>query len=246
MIRGTKDDMVVKPEPPGARVSTTLETPESLRARRKDSAAEPVYYGCSATPCAIEMPRKADFLLTIEKPGFEPVTIAVEGKLGKRGLTANVAQGTSALVIAGLTGAWAANFSLLGSASAGAGAGAGAAAATAGVLLVPLGVDAATGSMLNHNPNPIELVLPPVGTDHTPDPYAAVLRAKLAKAQAYKTFRRCEKQNLSTRRTRCAALAQANLAAKTTFEDAKATYEAEMEQAAQSLKAAQNEAAEGR
>lgn len=246
MIRGTKDDMIVKTDPEGARVTTTLETPKSKRARRKDDSAEREFYGCDATPCAIDMPRKADFLLTIEKDGYEPVTIAVEGKLGKRGLTANIAQGAGALTFAGLTGAWVANFSLLGSASAGAGAGAGAAAATAGVLLVPLGVDAATGSMLNHNPNPIELVLPPVGTGHTPDPYAAVLGARLAKADAYKTLRRCEKQNIQTRKIRCGSVAQTYLDAKAALKEAEVRYEQQLEAAEKAFKTAQKDAAERR
>lgn len=120
------------------------------------------------------------------------MTVAVEGKLGKRGLNANLAQGAAALTAAGLTGAFAASFTLTGAGTAaGAGAGAAAGAATAGILFIPLGIDAATGSMLNHNPNPITIKLPPKGTVFEPDPNVAILTAKLRKREARLIRRKC-------------------------------------------------------
>lgn len=178
-FRGTSDEMVVNTDPEGAKVTTSLETPKSKRARRKNADLEPVYYGCDATPCEFKMPRRAMFLMTIEKDGFEPVTIGVEGKFGKKSMAINMGGGaaTAAFMGAGAAATVSGLSSLGGAATAGGGAAAG--AATAGLFMVPVGIDLMTGAMLNHNPNPVSIVLPPQGTVFVPDPNAAIIADKL-------------------------------------------------------------------
>jgi hypothetical protein len=59
ITRGTNDTWVVETTPPGAEVSTSNG------------------YQCASTPCAIKMPRRSEFVATIEKDGYETVTVNV-------------------------------------------------------------------------------------------------------------------------------------------------------------------------
>ena len=183
VFRGTNDEIEVTTEPPGAMVSTTLETPKSERDRRWGRAAAPVYAGCASTPCSFKAPRRSRFLLKIEKEGFEPVEIGVTGKLGKAALTANLAAtaGASAASSAALSGLVSGVTAGL---ATGAGAGAAVGATTAGVGVAFIGVDAATGAYLSLNPNPIHIVLPPEGTRFDPHPEALIIREELEKNNA--------------------------------------------------------------
>jgi len=51
--KGTSDFFRIDSVPQGAIATTTIETDESVKARRKNPQLEPEYIGCSPTPCAI-------------------------------------------------------------------------------------------------------------------------------------------------------------------------------------------------
>jgi hypothetical protein len=192
-IRGTSDEMAVTTEPPGAVVTTSLELPKSKRARRKNPDLAPEYYGCPETPCEFSMPRRAMFIMTFEKEGYEPVSIGVEGTFGKRALAANLGGGaaTAAVMGAGAAATVSGLSSIGGAAGAG---GAAAGVATAGIFLVPVGVDLMTGSMLNHNPNPVTIVLPPKGTVFEPDPNLQRISEEIEKRDQQRARRLAKKK----------------------------------------------------
>ncbi len=77
VTRGTKETFRVVSEPPGADVKfSTGET-------------------CS-TPCAVKLKRKAQFVVTVAKPGFAPVDVPVRGRVkggGVAGAAGNVLVG---------------------------------------------------------------------------------------------------------------------------------------------------------
>ncbi|WP_233245748.1 PEGA domain-containing protein [Marinicauda salina] len=53
-------------------------------------------YSCRSTPCAIKMPRRSEFVATIEKPGFETVEVNVTHQVsgaGGAGMAGNVLVG---------------------------------------------------------------------------------------------------------------------------------------------------------
>jgi hypothetical protein len=78
VVRGTTEDVAVQTEPPGAEARTSNG------------------FGCPATPCAINVPRKDPFILSITKIGYHPeqvtVNTAVQGG-GTAGLVGNVVAG---------------------------------------------------------------------------------------------------------------------------------------------------------
>jgi hypothetical protein len=78
ITRGTEDTWVVETTPPGATVSTSNG------------------YHCDSTPCAIKMPRRSEFVATIEKDGYETVTVNVTHQIsgaGGAGMAGNVLVG---------------------------------------------------------------------------------------------------------------------------------------------------------
>jgi hypothetical protein len=78
ITRGTKDAWSVSSEPSGARVETSNG------------------FFCQATPCAMKMPRKAQFVATVTKAGYKPATITVTHKVsngGGAGMAGNVLLG---------------------------------------------------------------------------------------------------------------------------------------------------------
>ena len=81
-IRGTSHEFRVESEPPGAKVTTTLETKASAKARKIDPDIAPIYHGCPATPCTFVIPRRSQFIARIERPEFVPVTVTVRSKTG--------------------------------------------------------------------------------------------------------------------------------------------------------------------
>src|ERR1700741_362550 len=78
ITRGTSDTWTVNTTPSGAAVSTTNQ------------------FACKATPCTFKMSRKADFTVTISKPGYKTwtgqVTHHVSGA-GGAGMAGNVLLG---------------------------------------------------------------------------------------------------------------------------------------------------------
>lgn len=78
VTRGSSDAWVVNTTPPGAKVETTNG------------------HQCPATPCAIKMKRKSEFMATITKPGFKTATVSVSHKTanaGAAGVAGNVLLG---------------------------------------------------------------------------------------------------------------------------------------------------------
>ncbi len=77
------------------------------------------------TPCSLEVPRRGDFIVTIERSGYETLRIAVESEIdgdGTAGMAGN-------LIFGGIIGA---------------------------------GVDAGSGALHSHQPNPLLVTLAPV------------------------------------------------------------------------------------
>ncbi|WP_374276041.1 translation initiation factor 2 [Brevundimonas sp.] len=58
-------------------------------------------FHCEATPCAIKMPRKSEFVATLTMDGYEPATITVTNKVGTGGGTAMAGN----VLVGGLIGA---------------------------------------------------------------------------------------------------------------------------------------------
>jgi hypothetical protein len=67
VTRGSTDAWEVNSDPIGARVETTNG------------------FTCEATPCAMRMKRKSEFVATVTKPGYKPATISVTHKTAKAG-----------------------------------------------------------------------------------------------------------------------------------------------------------------
>jgi len=78
VTRGSTDAWEITSEPSGAKVETSNG------------------HQCSATPCAIKMSRKSEFVATITKPGYKPATVTVTHKTsgaGAAGIAGNVLVG---------------------------------------------------------------------------------------------------------------------------------------------------------
>ena len=67
VTRGTKEKVEVITEPPGAQVTTSLGV------------------SCPSTPCAVEVARKAEFVVTASKPGYRAASVPVTTKFTGRG-----------------------------------------------------------------------------------------------------------------------------------------------------------------
>ena len=75
ITRGTEDTFVVETDPPGAEVSTSNG------------------YACKSTPCALRMDRDSEFVVTIEKEGYETATASISHEVaggGAAGMAGNV------------------------------------------------------------------------------------------------------------------------------------------------------------
>ena len=177
VARGTKDVLVVDTVPPGARVTTT-------RRIGKASDGTPRYAGCDATPCEIRIPRRSAFLMTITHDGYEPVELGVTGELTREALRSNLAtSGKLGLANGAMVGGVIASMGFSGGVVGLAGITT-AGIATGGTLVASTAVDAATGALLNLNPNPIVLELAPEGTELAPHPKAVALREKWGLSEA--------------------------------------------------------------
>lgn len=171
MVRGVNDELIVDTDPPGAVVTTD----RKLKTHRDGTI---VYAGCDATPCTIKMPRRSEFLMMIEKEGYEPVEIGVTSSMKKEALRSNLSTSGKAGLAFGVStvAAFGTYASSTGAAAVGGATVAG--IATAGILGATLLVDGASGALLNLNPNPIVLQLPPEGTQVEPHEKALEIRRK--------------------------------------------------------------------
>ena len=173
VTKGRTDTFHVSTEPPGASVRTTL------------GGNDPTY-GCDATPCGFDVPRRSMFVATVEKPGFHSVKIVVRNSEFKRvalnDLDADSAANgsgvpTAATVIGTST---AAQIGLIKSESLAAMVGTSsnaAGAAFAGLFFAPqisIVTDAVSGSLNDLYPNPVGIRLIP---DSEPIPEGLAVRA---------------------------------------------------------------------
>jgi len=164
LIRGPNTEFHIVTEPAGARVESNLDI-------SKGRGKEPEYFSCPTTPCMIEISRRSNFTVNLILDGYHPATVEVTSGFGKGGAGASAAG-----VATGATGAYLVSYSLLsglasamsavttlGLSTSATSAGAGSAAATgaAGIGLVFIGVDLASGAMLDVRPNPLVLILVP-------------------------------------------------------------------------------------
>lgn len=119
ITRGTTEIFVIETTPPNARA--TLSTGLTC-----------------TTPCSLKVPRRGDFVVTLEREGYERVRFAIASSIdgdGAAGMAGNV-------IFGGIVGA---------------------------------GIDAGTGAMHSHQPNPLAVMLIPLGA--TPEDIAALQSA---------------------------------------------------------------------
>lgn len=105
------------------RGSTELFVIETTPSNTKVTLSNGMY--CT-TPCSLKVPRRGDFVVTMERPGYETVRMTIESSIdgeGTAGMAGNVLFG-------GVIGA---------------------------------GIDAGTGAMHSHQPNPLIVTLVPIG-----------------------------------------------------------------------------------
>ncbi len=200
VARGSNVDMVIDTQPAGAVVTTDLETKQSRKLRKENPDSPASYYGCPATPCEFEMSRKAEFIMTIATPGYEAVEIGVDHSRHKESMNANLA-GSAGVGVAtaagvGALGASLASAGYITTSAAVAGTAIAAATVAGGVGLLSIGVDSATGALMNLNPNPVFLVLPPKGKDFEKDPKVALIRRKRTETPEEKRARKLEEKRL--------------------------------------------------
>lgn len=83
ITRGTNTAWEVTSEPSGARVETSNG------------------FSCQATPCAIRMPRRSEFVATLTLPGYAPATVTVTNKVATGGGVAMAGN----VIVGGIIGA---------------------------------------------------------------------------------------------------------------------------------------------
>ena len=180
VLRGPNVELKVATEPPGATVTTSYLTNatrgELTRERKQDriygtdrvDSVPLVYASCAPTPCAVEVSRRANFTATITLEGYHPATVEITSGFGQGGGTSAVAGAAASatgayLVTYGMASA-VATIGTLGfasSATVASYAGSAATSAATGMGVIFLGVDVATGAMLDVRPNPLILILVP-------------------------------------------------------------------------------------
>lgn len=161
-IRGPNVSFKVVTDPPGANVTTDLPAKNEKQRSQSASESHPQFRGCSPTPCEFQVSRRAEFTAMIEQDGYHPAKVEITSGLGQ-GVSA--ASATGAIVVAG--GAYGALYGVASfwpmvfGSSANAGAAAGATQLATGVGVLFVGVDLASGAMLDVRPNPLVLIMIP-------------------------------------------------------------------------------------
>jgi hypothetical protein len=93
--RGATDYFRIDTVPQGATATTTIETSKSRTARSKNPSLIPIYESCSPTPCAIALPRRSEFIVTLEHPDFQTAELFITNSASSASYTANVAATTA-------------------------------------------------------------------------------------------------------------------------------------------------------
>jgi len=187
--RGSKDHFRIDTVPQGAKVTTSIIDSSSKKRRKnqysrhQDKNAKTAYHSCQPTPCAIELPRRSEFVVTLEHPGYEPTELFIRSTTMKGGSTtsaaANLATASgSGLAIGGIVVAPFTAFgnllSLTSPSVNSSGIASSGAAVGLGVGVGMMAIDMATGANLNLFPNPVVIELAPEGTPVGTDPLIAL------------------------------------------------------------------------
>jgi len=187
--RGSTDHFRIDTVPQGATVTTSVVDRTEERSRKNqygryvDNTKPKKHLGCEPTPCAIAFPRRSEFVVTLEHPGYETTQIFIRNSTMRGGSTANsaanlaTASGTG-FAMAGM-GASVANtftqiFSLGTQTVNTSGIASSSAAAGLGVGAGMIAIDIATGANLNLFPNPVVIELTPEGTSVRKDPLVSL------------------------------------------------------------------------
>lgn len=184
--RGAKDHFRIDTVPQGAAVTISIiERKGATRTERRASTSqwhgsdEARYIGCKPTPCAIELPRRSEFVAKLEHPGYETTEIFIRSSNLKAGATSNAAvtlasASGSGFALAGMVASIKAigtglfsfgtqTVNTSGIASSGAAAG-------LGIGVGMIAIDVASGANKNLFPNPVVIELAPEGTPTRKDP----------------------------------------------------------------------------
>jgi len=101
--RGSTDYFRIDTVPQGAKATTSIETSASKTARIKDRNIPPIYEGCEPTPCSIALPRRSEFIITLEHPEYENAEMFITNSSSTASFRANMAATTA--TVAGTTAA---------------------------------------------------------------------------------------------------------------------------------------------
>ena len=164
MERGSRDTFIVYTTPIAASVTTDLAIAKDED--DIDLGGEDTYFGCSPTPCSIDMPRKIGFSVLITKDGYLPQTFTVDSltykELTKRNKNAVIGTSLASGAVVG-SSIMTIDAILAGATGVTTGAATTALAATmlpvAVVGTMALSVDAGSGANLDFYPNPISTKL---------------------------------------------------------------------------------------
>ncbi len=72
--RGTHERVSIVSVPDGAKAQSDMMSRKSLV---YDDGTESNYFGCAPTPCSINFPRRANTVVTMSKPGYDPIKFKV-------------------------------------------------------------------------------------------------------------------------------------------------------------------------
>jgi len=93
--RGATDYFRIDTVPQGAKATTSIETYASKTARAKNIDTSPIYKSCEPTPCAIALPRRSEFIITLEQDGYETAEMYITNSSNSGSFTANMAATTA-------------------------------------------------------------------------------------------------------------------------------------------------------
>jgi hypothetical protein len=184
--RGSTTLFTVETMPIGAKATTTVPTApfkpltkQQLKRIKRGEKPEPVvdYRYCEPTPCGIEVPRKTNFHVLVEKEEYEPQVHEI-GYLHRKKIKKETIRNTAAAATVGgatIAGVAASTTTSTVFLSSGAVAGMAAIAVVTPIVLVggvSMSIDASTGANYDPWPNPLPLALV---AHENPDTYAAEL-----------------------------------------------------------------------
>lgn len=226
--RGASDHFRIDTVPQGATVTTSV-IDMSKKKRRKnqygryqDKNVVTAYHGCAPTPCAIKLPRRSEFVVSIEHPAYETTELFIRSSSLKGGTTTSAATNLASASASGLAvgGMLVApmtslgNLFMLTSPSVNtSGIATSGAAAGLGVGVGMIAVDMATGANLNLFPNPVIVELAPKGSIVRTDPLVG-LHKTMVQAKSFSD-------------TICAKRKKDRIAGEPSCKETRATYQEE-------------------